>query len=76
MNKLVTLAVFDSVIDIDYNLLKDMLDEAGIKYVVNNEYSNHSRPMFTIAPSNLCIDLKVYEEDMKQALEILSSIKR
>lgn len=76
MDKLVSLAVFDSIIDIDYNLLKDMLDEAGIKYFVNNEYSNHSRPMFTIAPSNLCIDLKVYEKDLKPALEILNSIKR
>ena len=76
MDKLVTLAVFDSVIDVDYNLLKDMLDQAGIKYVVNNEYSNYARPMFTIAPANLCIDLKVYEKDMKPALEILNSIKR
>lgn len=76
MNKLITLAVFDSIIDIDYNLLKDLLDEAGIQYIVNNEYSNFSRPMFSMAPANLCIDLKVFEKDLKPAMEILGSIKR
>lgn len=37
MKKLVTLAVFDSVLDIRYNLLKDMLEEAGIHCLTNNE---------------------------------------
>ncbi len=75
-NKLVTLAVYDSIIDVSYNLLKNMLDEAGIQYFVNNEYSNISKPMFTMMPTNLSIDIKVYEEDLKEATAILESIRR
>ena len=75
MNKLVTLAVFDNVFDVRYNLLKDMLDEAGIGYITNNEYNRTVKPVLYPAPTNVSIDIKVYEDRLEEALEILRSIK-
>lgn len=75
MNKLITLAIFDNVFDVNYNLLKDMLKEAGIYYFVNNENSRTVKPMPGITPTNISIDVKVYESDAEKALEILRSIK-
>jgi hypothetical protein len=53
MNKLVTLAVFDNAFDVRFNLLKDMLDEAGIGYFTNNEYSRIIKPVPYPAPTNV-----------------------
>ena len=33
MSKLITLAVFNNAFDIKFNLLKNMLEEADIKYI-------------------------------------------
>ena len=75
MKKLITLAVFDNIFDIKYNLLKDMLDEAGINYISNNENARTIKPMPYTTPTNLSIDIKVYEDDLEQAIKILESIK-
>ncbi len=75
MNKLITLAVFNNVFDVKYNLLKDMLEEAGIDYFINNENSRTIKPMPSMTPTNISIDVKVYESDAEKALEILRSIK-
>ncbi len=75
-NKLITLAIFDNTFDVTFNLLKDMLDEAGINYVVNNENSRAVKPMPFMAPLNLSIDIKIYEDDLKEATAILKSIRR
>ncbi len=75
MSKLITLAVFDNVFDINFNLLKDMLDEAGIDYVTGNEYSRTVKPVFYRSPSNTAIDIKVYEDKLEEAMAILKSIQ-
>ena len=74
MKKLITLAVFDNIFDVKYNLLKDMLDEAGINYITNNENARIIKPMPYTTPTNLSIDIKVYEDDLEQAIKILESI--
>jgi protein associated with RNAse G/E len=76
MNKLITLAIFDNPFNVAFNLLKDMLDEAGIHYFVSNENSRTVKPMPAMTPTNLSIDIKIYENDVKEAVEILKSIKR
>ena len=74
MKKLVTLAVFDNVIDVKFNLLKDMLDEAGIPYLTGNEKARTVKPLPFVSPANIAIDIKVYEEDAEEALKIYQSI--
>jgi hypothetical protein len=51
MSRLVKLASFDSLIEIKFNLLKDMLDEAGIAYLTNNENSRAVKPALSMMPS-------------------------
>lgn len=75
MKKLITLAVFDSALDIRYNLLKDMLEEAGIHYLTNNENLRMVKPLPWMTPSNLSIDIKVYQENLEEARRILETIK-
>ncbi|MFH0759480.1 MAG: DUF2007 domain-containing protein [Bacteroidota bacterium] len=74
MSKLITLAFFDNVFDIKYILLKGMLDEAGIGYITNNENARAVKPMPFTTPANISIDIKVEEENLEEAREILKSI--
>ena len=74
MNQLITLAVFDSLFDVKYHLLKDMLDEAGINYITNNENARTIKPMPYMTPSNVSLEIKVYEENLEEAMKILKSI--
>lgn len=74
MSKLVTLAVFENVFDVRYNLLKDMLDEAGISYIAANENARSVKPMPFMTPTNISIDIKVYEDRLEEAMDILNSI--
>ncbi|MFC2137565.1 putative signal transducing protein [Bacteroidota bacterium] len=74
MKELITIAVFNNAFDIKYNLLKDMLDEADIKYITNNENARVVKPMPFITPTNMSIDIKVYEKDLDEAVKIMASI--
>lgn len=74
MKKLVTLAVFDNTFDVKFNLLKDMLEEAGIAYLTGNENTRAVKPLPFVSPANIAIDIKVYEEDAEDALKIYQSI--
>ena len=74
MSKLVTLAVFDNAFDIRLNLLKSMLEEAHIEFFTTNEYNRSVKPALSMIPTNLSIDIKVYEDKLEEALEILKSI--
>lgn len=75
MSKLVTLAVFTNSFDVNYMLLKDMLEEAGIGYVSINENARSVKPMPFTTPSNLSIEVKVDAENLEEALAILDSIE-
>ena len=75
MSKLITLAVFDNVFDVNFNLLKDMLDEAGIDYITTNENARTVKPMPYMVPTNISIEIRVYEEKLDEAIKILRSIK-
>lgn len=74
MKKLVTLAVFDNVIEVRFNLLKDMLEKAEIPYLTNNENSRSVKPSLSMLATNVAIDVKVYEEDFEEAEKIWQSI--
>ena len=74
MKKLITIAVFDNVFEVKYNLLKDMLEEAGIAYFSGNENSRIIKPALFMTPTNVSLEIKVYEEDMEEAMKILQSI--
>lgn len=74
MSKLISLAVFDNPFEVKYNLLIDMLKEAGINYLTTNDNFRTVRPMPYTTPSNVAIEVKVYEEDLEQAFEIMKSI--
>ena len=74
MSKLVTVAHFLNSFDINYNLFKDMLDEAGIGYVVVNENNRIARGALVASPTNVIIEIKVDEENAEEAYEILQSI--
>ena len=74
MDRLVTLAVFDNIFDVRYNLLKDMLDQAGIGYVTTNEKLRTVKPAIFMIPANVAIGIKVDAEKLDEAMEILNSI--
>lgn len=74
MSKLITLAVFDNSFDVKYNLLKDMLDEAGIDYITNNEYARIVKPMPYTTPADVAIAIQVFEDKLDEAMTIWKSI--
>ncbi len=76
MKRLVTVAHFLNSFDIDYNLFKDMLKEAGIDYIVVNENRRIAGGALVASPTNVIIEVKVDEENAKEALDILNSIKK
>ena len=60
--------------DIKYNLFKDMLDEAEIGYIVVNENRRIAVGTLLVSPTNVAIEIKVDEENAREAYEILQSI--
>ena len=75
MSRLVTISTFLNSFDIRYNLFKDMLEEAGIGYIVVNENRRIAGGALVVSPDNMAIEIKVDEENEAKALEILQSIK-
>jgi len=75
MNRPVTIASFTSNFDMKYILFREMLEEAGIEYVVVNEISSTVDGTFAGSPSNMGIEIRVLEENAEEALEIYNSIK-
>lgn len=73
-SRLVTIAEFPNLFDVKFSLLKDMLEDAGIPFITNNENARTTKPLIANI-SNLAIDIRVYEEDLSAAMEILQSIK-
>lgn len=74
MNPLVTLAQFNNVAEIRFGLLKELLEQSGIDDLVINENARIVEPLL-LSPSNLSIEIKVFENDWAQAVEILKSIQ-
>jgi hypothetical protein len=75
MEKLITIAVFDNSFEVSFNLLKDMLEEGGIPYLVCNEYSRAIKPTPAILPCDQAIQVKVYEKDFREAFEIAKTLR-
>lgn len=75
MSKPVTVATFTSNFDMKYILFKEMLDEAGIEYMLVNEITSTIDGIYKGSPSNIGIELRVMEENLEEALEILNSIQ-
>ncbi len=75
MNKPVTVAIFTSNFDMKYILFKEMLDEAGIEYMLVNEITSTIDGIYKGSPSNIGIELRVMEENVEEAQEILNSIQ-
>ncbi len=74
MNRLITIAEFDNTYDVKYSLLKDMLEQAKIPYILSNENAR-SVELFIVSPSNMSIEVKVYEDRLVEATEIVKSIQ-
>lgn len=75
MSKTITVATFTSNFDMKYMLFKEMLDEAGIEYMLVNEITSTIDGTFSGSPSNIGIEIRVMEEKFDEALEIYNSIK-
>ena len=75
MSKPVTIASFTSNFDMKYILFREMLEEAGIQYVVVNEITSTVDGIYAGSPSNIGIEIRVLEENAEEAVEILTSIK-
>lgn len=75
MNKAVTVAIFTSNFDMKYFLFKEMLEEAGIEYILVNEITSTIDGTFAGSPSNIGIEIRVLEENFEEALEIYNSIE-
>jgi hypothetical protein len=71
----VTIAIFTSNFDMKYLLFKEMLEEAGIEYMLVNEITSTVDGIYKGSPSNIGIELRVMEENVEEAMEILNSIK-
>jgi len=74
MSKLITLAIFDNAFDIRFNLLKGLLDEAGIPYVTTNENYRTVKSVPFMTAANVSIDIKVNETDLEEAMNLYRSI--
>nr|WP_320023024.1 DUF2007 domain-containing protein [uncultured Draconibacterium sp.] len=75
MSRAVTVATFTSNFDMKYMLFKEMLDEAGIDFMLVNEITSTIDGTFSGSPSNIGIEIRVMEEKFEEALEIFNSIK-
>lgn len=75
MNRPVTIASFTSNFDMKYILFKEMLEEAGIEYILVNENTSTLDGTFAGSPSNIGIEIRVLEENVEEAFEIFKSIK-
>jgi hypothetical protein len=75
MNRPVTIATFTSNFEMKYLLFKEMLDEAGIKYMAVNEITSTVDGVYAGSPTNMGIEIRVLEENAEEALEIYNSIK-
>lgn len=75
MSKAVTIATFTSNFDMKYILFKEMLEEAGIEYMLVNEITSTVDGIYKGSPSNIGIELRVLEENVNEAIEIFKSIK-
>ena len=75
MSSPITIATFTTNFDMKYMLFKEMLDEAGIQYMVVNEISSTIDGTFGGSPSNIGIEIRVMEENEEEAAKILDSIK-
>ena len=74
MNKAITVATFTSNFDMKYMLFREMLEEAGIEYMVVNEITSTIDGTFAGSPSNMGIEIRVLEENAEEAVEIFNSI--
>ena len=75
MSRPVTIATFTSNFDMKYILFKEMLEEAGIQYMLVNEITSTVDGIYRGSPSNIGIEIRVMEENVEEALEIYNSIK-
>ncbi|AHW62007.1 Putative signal transducing protein [Draconibacterium orientale] len=75
MSKAVTVATFTSNFDMKYMLFKEMLDEAGIDFMLVNEITSTIDGTFSGSPTNIGIEIRVMEDKFEEALEIYNSIK-
>ena len=75
MSQAITIATFTSNFDVKYMLFKEMLDEAGIEYMLVNEITSTVDGIFRGSPTNIGIEIRVMEENVEEALEIYNSIK-
>ena len=75
MNKAVTIATFTTNFDMKYMIFKEMLEEAGIDYMLVNEITSTIDGTFGGSPSNIGIEVRVMEENALEAVEIYKSIK-
>ena len=73
MEKFITVAEFTNSHEVKFSLFKSMLKQAKIVYSINNENSRNVKP-FLIAPSNLAIEVQVFQKDFQNAREILKSL--
>ncbi len=74
-NNPVTIATFTSNFDMKYILFKEMLEEAGIEYMVVNEITSTVDGIFPGSPTNIGIEIRVLEENAEEAVGIYNSIK-
>ncbi len=75
MSTPVTIAYFTSNFDMKYILFREMLEEAGINYMLVNEITSTVDGIYPGSPTNIGIELRVMEENAIEALEIFKSIK-
>jgi len=75
MSNPVTVVTFTTSVDVKYMLYKEMLDEAGIKYMLINEHTSSIDGVFKAAPTNIGIEVRVMPENTDEALAIWESIK-
>ncbi len=75
MNKAITVATFTTNFDMKYMLFREMLEEAGIEYMVVNEITSSIDGTFAGSPSNIGIEIRVLEDNVDEAVEIFNSIR-
>ena len=75
MSKPVTVATFTTNFDMKYMMFKEMLEEAGIEYMLVNEITSTIDGTFAGSPTNIGIEIRVMDDKLEEATKILESIR-
>ncbi|HNX92044.1 MAG TPA: hypothetical protein PKI17_00860 [Syntrophomonas sp.] len=76
MDDFKTIAIFNSSLDYEFTLAKNILEENGIEYYATNENFRFIEPPWAMLPENMCIELRVPIVKSELAMRLLDELSK